>query len=282
LAVLAAVLIVVLVRYRRSEAARTEALQSEEVVRRQFNAALESIVEIQDSLNAAIPQENRLVELSRDAEMRSSVTRTQREQMLATISDLKRSVEASKQRIRELEKSLDESQVRVAGLLRVVENLKRSVAEKEASIRRYTARVDSLRVTVAGLQVEVQRGQQQIEVQKSVIEEKSREINTVYYIVDTKRELKEKGIIIETGGVLGMGKTVRLSGTFNQNYFSPLDTDQVTEIAIHGTQPQVLSGQARSSYGIVTMVNGQNWLAIKDPREFRKVKYLVVMVRERD
>lgn len=276
---LMAVIVVLGNKYKDTTARYAETRQSEEAVRGQFNAALESIAEIQESLESVVPAEERVVRLTQGMEPGSEAAQSQRERMLGTIADLKETIDNSKRRIRELEESLRTSQNEVSGLKRIIENLKRSVEEREAMIARLSAKVDSLTVTVAGLQEDVRRGEETIAVQQTVIEEKRQELGAVFYVIGTKKELKDKGIITEKGGVIGMGKAPVLSGSFRQSDFTELDTDHINAVRIPGREPQVLSAQNRSSYEI-QLAGEEARLVIKDAREFRKVKYLVVMVKE--
>ena len=279
IAVLMLVCIVILARKYK------ETHRAEIAIRDQFNSALQSVAEIQDSLSAIVPQETRLLRLSERTEMGSLVTQSQKERMLHSIADLKESIRNTRERIRDLEGKLAGSQAEVASLQRIIENLKRSVGEKEAAIRHLTSRVDSLVVTVTGLQTDVRHGQETIAQQQQVIAEKGQEIEdkrqeiaTIHYIVGTKKTLLEKGIIIERGGVLGLGKSVALSGTFNEADFTALDTDRETGIPIAGAEPQVLSGQSKSSYQL-QLGKTESKLGIVDVAQFRKVKYLVIMVK---
>lgn len=211
--------------------------------------------------------------------MSPEAARTQKEQMLETIANLKGSIERTGLRIRDLEKSLKGSRAEVAGLKRVIDNLKRTVAEKDALVQRLTARVDSLTAAVSGLQTEVRQGQEVIGEQKQVIETKRREIGTIRYIIGTKDDLKKKGIVVEKGGFIGLGKSVLLSAEFAGGDFTALDTDQATEIPIAGKEPRVLSPQTKSSYEIQPAGPDQSTLRILDAAEFRKVRYLVIMVK---
>lgn len=276
--IMLAVIIVLGLKYRDTTARYAETRMAEETVRGQFNAALESIAEIQEGLDSIIPDEERLIRITHELEPGAAVAQTQRDRMLDTISGLKQSIENSKNRIQMLEESLENSHAEISGLKRIIENLKRSVAEKEATIARLTNRVDSLVVTVTALQTDVRRGQETITEQQGVIAEKTRELGTIYYIIGTKDMLKDKGIITEKGGVIGMGKSVVLSGTFQEGDFTILDTDRVRDIRIPNAEPQVLSAQSKASYELRPAGEGTQ-LVITDPREFRKVKYLVVMVK---
>lgn len=283
--VMAACIILLAVKYRDTR-------RAELTVRDQFNAALQSVAEIQDSLSAIVPLEARVLRMSQSSETGTPIGLTQKERMLNSIAELKESIRNTRERIRQLEVSLSTSQAEAASLTRIIDNLKRSVHEREVTISHLTARVDSLVTTVTVLQTDVRRGQetiaeqqqvieesqQEIEAKRQEIEEKRREIATIRYVVGTKKVLKEKGIIIERGGMIGIGKSVALSGAFSEGDFTSLDTDHALEILIHGAEPQVVSGQSRGSYEL-RVAEKEALLLIRDAAEFRKVKYLVIMVK---
>jgi hypothetical protein len=252
---------------------------AEEAARTQFDAALQSIAEIQDSLSVMLPAEERLSHVSRSAELGSPLTQTQKEQMLGTIADLKQSVNNTKAKIDQLEKNLATSQKEVAGLKRVIDNLKKSVAEREATIQRLTNQVASLQGTVATLETDVKRGQETIAQQQGVIDTKTRELGLVHYLIGTKDDLKKKGILTEKGGFIGMGKTPQLTADFKEGDFTTIDTNVTTEIPLWGVKPVVLSAQNKASYELQILAD-QSKLVIKDPVEFRKVKYVVIMVEK--
>jgi len=277
--IMLAAIIVLGLKYRETTARYAETRMAEEAVRGQFNTALESIAEIQEGLDSIIPEEERLIRITHELEPGAAVAQTQRERMLDTISGLRESIENSKTRIRALEESLENSRTEITGLKRIIDNLKRSVAEKEATIARLTNRVDSLVVKVAELQTDVRRGQETIAEQQEVIAEKARELGTIYYIIGTKDMLKDMGIIADKGGIIGIGKSTVLTGAFLESDFTALDTDRVRDIRIPDAKPQVLSAQSKASYELRPAGEGTQ-LVITDPHEFRKVKYLVVMVKK--
>lgn len=81
---------------------------------------------------------------------------------------------------------------------------------------------------------------------------------------------------IAKGGVLGIGKTVQPSGRFNETLFTAMDTDQETVIRAPSAKVKILSPQPVSSYELRVEGN-QTEIHILDPKEFRKVKHLVIM-----
>jgi hypothetical protein len=255
-----------------------ETQQAESAVREQFGAALASIAEIQDSLNVILPEEERLARMSRDAEVGSSVTQTQKEQMLGTIDDLKQSVGDTRLKIESLEKSLAKNKTEMAGLRRIVDNLKKSVTEREETIQRMAGEIGSLSTTVAVLQSDVQRGQETIAEQQGVIETRTKELGTIYYTIGTKDGLKKRGIITDQGGFIGLGKTPQLTASFNEGDFTPIDTNVFNEIPLTGKKPRILSSQSKGSYELQNLSEKTSRIVITNPAEFRKVKYVVVLV----
>ena len=191
------------------------------------------------------------------------------QEALDRIAAVRASISRSKNRILQLEASLNKSGNKIAGLQKMVANLKQSVEEKEQLVAELSTRVDTLTTQVAGLQTEVQDNQ-------VTIEDKRREIATIYYAVGSKKDLTESGVVVAKGGVLGVGKTLKPTGQFNENSFVALDTDQQTVVPISSAKAQVISAQPPSSYELVP-VEGKLELRIIDPKEFRKVKQLVIV-----
>lgn len=251
---------------------------SEDSLRNKFDAALVSIAEIQDSLTAILPSESNVLHVSQDMERGGALTASRKTQVLRTISDLNDSIRRSKEMIQRLEQRLKERNVKVASLERIVANLKKSVNDREEMIRSLTQRVESLKVQVAHLQTDVEEGKEKISEQAAVIEDKRREISTIYYTIGTKKRLKEMGVVTESGGLIGLGKSTRLSGQFPEQLFVQVDTDAQTAIAVPGKRPVILSGQSAGSYQLVPLSVESSELRITNPTEFRKVRYLVIQV----
>lgn len=256
----------------------TRAVASGDSLRSSFDLALSSIAEIQDSLTSILPSESSVLDMSNDVEKGGALTATRKDQVLRSISDLQGSIQRSKEMISALEQRLDEKDVKVAALQKIITGLKRTVSDREEMIASLNGRVESLQVEVTHLQTNVAEGQAQIESQRGVIEEKRREISTVYYLVDTNKNLKDAGVVKNSGGVIGIGKSAKLTGQFPSSLFSTLDTDMQTSFRVTGKKPVVLSGQSSTSYQIVPVSEALSEIRITNPEEFRKVRYLVIQV----
>jgi len=276
--VLAVVAAVFFARYQKISTEYTNMRLAEETARVGYSEAFNAITEIQDSLNAISVGDATVQMLSTGAQSELKVTEAVRRQALDRVSALNASLKRNKEKIRKLEASLRKSGVKVVGLEKMIVTLKQTMIEKETLVAQLTGQVDSLQTSVTGLTTEVQQGQETIRVREETIEEKRRELATIYYIVNSKKELTTLGFIGAKGGVLGMGKTVEATGRYTESYFTSLDTDQENIIPTSAAKVQVVTAQPQASYELKA-VGGLMEIHILDAKEFRKVKHLIVMTK---
>jgi predicted nucleic acid-binding Zn-ribbon protein len=267
---------VLFTRYQTATADYQNMKAAEETAQARYSETINAIAEIQDSLNAISLGDTTVRMLSRELESEQRLTGPDGREALDRIAALRAVVRRSKERIRQLESSLKSNGNRIVGLEKMVANLKRSVAEKEDFVAQLSGRVDSLQTQVAGLVAEVQQNQDTLRVRAQALEEKRRELATVYYVVGTKKHLTASGVVVARGGVLGLGTTLQPSGRMSEGASTPLDTDRETVIPIPSAKARVLSAQPPSSYEL-KLVGNRMELHILDPREFRTVKQLVIL-----
>jgi len=153
----------------------------------------------------------------------------------------------------------------------MIAGLRKSVSEKEQRIAELGTQVDTLQTRVTGLSVEIENQQQDLAA-------KQHELATIFYAMGTKKDLTRSGVVAAKGGVLGIGKTLEPSGHFSETVFTALDTDQENVIRIPSDKAQVLSAQPITSYVIQPIGKDMVELHILDPKEFRKIKHLVILM----
>ena len=258
-------------KYRKSLADYQQATAQQEDMRGRYDRAVNEIVMIQDSLNAIVLGEEAVRNLPARNDVEVQVPGTLHDQVLTRIATLKSAIERTKERIEELDGRLKKNGVKIAGLERMVAGLRKSVTEKEEHIAQLSTQVDTLQTRVAGLSTEV-------EVQQVVLTEKQQELAMIYYTIGTKKDLTRNGVVESKGGVLGFGKTLKPSGLGNESAFTPFNTDQQMVIQIPSEKAQVLSAQPVSSYVLQPVGKDMVELRIVDPKEFRKIKQLVILM----
>jgi uncharacterized coiled-coil protein SlyX len=257
-------------KYRKAVADHAQATAAEENMRQRYDQAVGEIVAIQDSLNAIVLGDAAIKVPSAESLNELQLPGTLHDRVLSRIATLKSAVERTKERIAELDTRLKKSGVKITGLERMLAGLRKSVAEKETRIAELDAQVGTLEHKVAGLTTEV-------ETQQIDIADKRREIATVFYAVGSKKELTQAGVAESKGGVLGLGKTLEPTGMVNSTLFNSIDTDETTTIRIPAEKAQVISAQPASSYFIKPISKQESELQIVDPKEFRKVKHVVIV-----
>ena len=270
--VLAGATTVLFMKYSQTSTQLTETKAAEETARSNYANAFNAIAEIQDSLSAITFRDGNIRMVPNALQAEQKLSEPSRREALESIALLSASIQRTKEKISELESNLRKSGVKIRGLQKMVTNLKRSVAEKQEQVATLTEQVNSLQIRVTGLETTVQQDQ-------VAIEEKRRELATIYVAVGTKKELEMKGLVVAKGGVLGLGKTVQLTGRYDQGLFNALDTDQESVVrapAAKVDKVRVLSPQPTTSYELRTTGDVVE-LHILDPREFRKVRHLVIM-----
>ncbi len=265
-------------KYRTATANYLQTKSAEEEARTQYAKAFSAIAEIQDSLNAISLGDSGLTAMAQGLNSEGAITEPNKAQALERIAMLSSSVQRAKAKIAYLESTIHKNHVKINGMERLIASLKKNVASREEMIAQLSGRVDSLQVQVTGLQTAVAAAEDTVRQQTQTIEDKRREIATIEYIIADKKELTTSGIAKPRGGVLGVGKTLVLTGQYDDSHFSPLDTDQETVVRVPAKKVEILSPQPPTSYAVETMGN-ETEIHILNPTEFRKVKHLVIMTK---
>lgn len=260
-------------KYKKSQADFTQATADQEAMRQRYDQAVTEIVSIQDSLNAIVVGEN---QAQGDIELHGQ---TVHDKVLSRITTIKATIARTKARIDELDAKLKHNGIRIASMKRMIDGLRESAQFKEEKIAQLSTQVDTLRTRVTGLKFEIQGQQETLAKNQEELVAKQRELATIYYMMGTKDELKRAGVVQPNGGVLGVGKTLKVSGMFEEASFSPLNTDEqnIIQIPAKKGKVQILSAQPPGSYSLTTVGKDMVELHILDRNEFRKIKHLVIL-----
>ncbi len=191
-------------------------------------------------------------------------TPSQREQIQADIASIQKALQERREKLAELEKKLNNSTLTNNNLRSTIatlrnqidtqsneiESLKTNLTAAKARIGELNTAVDSLNTTVTTVTAQKDEAEQQ-----SV--DLANELNTCFYAVGSKKELKDNEII-ETGF---LRKTKIMEGDFDRNFFTTADKRTLTTIPLHSDKAKVLTNQPESSY-VIEDVDGQKVLQI--------------------
>lgn len=209
-----------------------------------------------------------------------------KDQIIEDINTIYTLLEDNKDKLAELRKQLGKSNYQVMELQKMMDNMTRQLEQKDREITALTDMLNQMDVKIVALSQDVNRltregevKSQTIEDQSQQLDEKTIEINTAYYVMGTKKDLKEANIITSEGGFIGIGKEKKLADDFDVEQFTRIDIRNVSEINIPGKKMEMVTSHPSTSY---TVEKGEDMikLIISDVNDFWKnSKYLVIVIQ---
>jgi len=154
-----------------------------------------------------------------------------------------------------LRAKLKNSGVYSVKLEQMVDNLTKQIEEKDAEIvvlkedlAKVNVQVTDLTTKVVDLNANVDNLSTQNMERQQVIDAKTAELNTAYYIVSTPYDLEKKKIVTKSGGFVGLGKSKGLAPDMDKSYFTQVDITKLKGISIMDDNATVLTSHPKSSY----------------------------------
>jgi len=213
------------------------------------------------------------------------------ESLLEGIKDLTGRLEESEKRLAESEKriqALTRESSRAAELRKTIQELQTTIENQKQTIASLTEQVNALQEKNARLAAENTR----LEIEKSALSQTVAELeereNTVYYVIGTKEELIERGLVTEEGGsrflfIFGKrGKTLVPARTLDLTQFTAIDKRVATEIQLPAPDKEyrIVTRQDLSALAEPADEKGtvRGALRIADPDRFwAHQKYLILV-----
>ncbi len=256
-------------KYQQLLAEKDAVVLENQNIEKEYNAALGIISDVENNLSAI-----------RDAEglmLIKGESITQRDQLNSELIQIKESMAVNRAKLDSLSNVLEKSNKDRAQLRSTIKKLQAQIAEKEATIVAMQEQLAQKDEEIAGLNTQVTtlnedltKANAEKEEQSRVIADQITELNTVYYVGATKKELKANGILTS--------KYI-LRQEVPAEAFTKADKRELPEIVFETKKAKVLSAHPTESYTIVLKDN-QSVLQINNPELFWSVtKYLVVVTK---
>ena len=190
----------------------------------------------------------------------------------------------NKELVKSLQGKVKASNMKIAELQKMIDNLTQTVGDKDGEITTLKQQLEKLNIDVVGLNQKIEtitkEGEQAIKEKNEVIDTKTTELNTAFYGFGTKKELEAKNVIEKEGGVLGMGKTLKLKKDFNREFFMKIDIREFSQLPLNTKKAKLVTYHPDGSYHMVmTPKKTVESLVIDKPEEFWKAsKYMLIVV----
>ena len=171
----------------------------------------------------------------------ADIIKNQREKMSALETDMeagKSSIQQLKSVIAYLNSSLEQKEAEV-------QKLKEDVNSKNFNIARLNTHVSNLQDTIAAVRQENEEQRVQMEQQN---EQHEAAMNLVYYIIGTKDQLIQSGVISKSGKIFK--KSQINFASINKSVLTKADRRTLKTITIYGKSPKILTSEPEESYSL--------------------------------
>lgn len=241
------------------DAALDEMINTINVVEEGFKAINEAQGRVK--LDASSAEQSKVVSLQKD------------------VNFINETLESNKRKIAELEEKLKKNQSYSGQLKQMVEKLKvqleeknRQVAALQSELSGKNIHIEELDKTVKELTGNVERLTVANTENEKTINTQDEELNSVWYAIGTKSELKGQNILD--------GKKVLGEADANMSYFTKADMRKLSVIETHSKSAKLLTVHPKESYKLERNSDKQYVLTILNAKNFWSVsKYLVIQVK---
>jgi DNA repair exonuclease SbcCD ATPase subunit len=242
---------------------------------------LSAFNEIQENLNKIKQKENIITVQTTGVE--GELSDDVKQQINEDILTIYRLMEENKQKLEQIKRQLRASRNKNKELLKTIQLYEQQLQAKDEEITQLKQKLAELNINIQQLNQQIAQMEQQMDTLKQVqqqqqqtIEQQDKLLHTAYYVVGTKQELKDHGVV-DRQGLLAK---LTVTGNFDKSFFNEIDTRKVTEIPIFAKKIEILTTHPSDSYELEYEDKVISKIKITDTDKFWETsKFLVIMVK---
>ncbi|MGM9803851.1 MAG: hypothetical protein ACI308_06705 [Muribaculaceae bacterium] len=202
-------------------------------------------------------------------------------QILSDMALIQQALADRRQRLEALEAKLKRSSNYSAEMQKTIDQLKQQISEQEETIRSLNQqleaaqlRIDQLNTSVDSLKIENESVTSEKIAAQAESQRLTNELNTCYYVIGSKKELKDNKII-ESGF---LRKTKVMESDYELSYFTRADKRTLNELPLHSNKAKVMSKHPADSYQIVEKGNSKTLVITNSTKFWELSNFLIVQV----
>ena len=184
-----------------------------------------------------------------------------------------------------LQKKLKSSNIKIAELEKMISLMTKQLADKDVEIAELNEQLRKMHIDIEGLNVKIkditadsEQKAQTIKEKTKTIEEQTVTINTVYFAFGSVKELRDNNVLEKEGGVLGVGRSLKMKKDFNHGYFSVTDLREFKQLDLNVKKARIVTTHPEGSFHFTGEKTVES-LIIDNPAEFWKAsKYLLIVI----
>lgn len=180
-------------------------------------------------------------------------------------------------KLKQLDSRLRKANNKNSELEKTIKLLNGQLNQKYQELAELNEKLNNLNAEIATLHVAIDTLSYRSQAQEEVIRQNTVEMHTAYYVVGTSKELQKSKLIDKKGGLLGMGRTAKLSDNLDNSMFTKIDYTEIKSIPVGSKDAKIITTHPTGSYTLNKTDNMVNSIEISDPAKFWSAsKYLVV------
>lgn len=183
--------------------------------------------------------------------VKNSASNENGDRVASVKSDI-RAIDALMQKNRENLKNLSNKLKSSKGanneLRRMIENMETMIKDKDREIMELVGQLEDLNFEVQDLYSSISDLKLENLEQSRMIDLQEKELNRAWYIIGSKKELREKGVITKEGGIIGIGAVKKLSEDFDEGMFTEIDIRKKTVFPIDGKKVSLVTNHPADAY----------------------------------
>lgn len=238
-----------------------------------INAVFADINAISENL-ALIKSRENLITVSEEEEG----GRRPVEEIKNDIAAIDRLLRENREKIASLQHSaslLRKANLRIEGLEKMISDMEKRLSGKQAEIESLRDELTRKGVEVQALTATVAERDSQVEELSNEKIELQNQLNTVYYIVGSEKELRDAQIINKQGFI---GRTLTVGSNSNIDSFTQADSRLLTEVPVGKKKATVVTSHPEDTYQLVTDADKRvEKLLITDPVRFWESSKILIV-----
>lgn len=196
-----------------------------------------------------------------------------KQMILERLSAFKDLLARKQAQINQLSGTNKSNKLAIANLQKMVDFLNQQLEEKTARIAKLEELVEKKDISISELRYDVNQLSAESEYLKDQNYEQDQQLNSVYYIVAEKKDLKELGLL--EGGALS--KKRANYANIDQSKFTKKDMRGFETLVIESKSPKLITAKPESSYELTKNDDGTTTLKITDAKTFWAASpYLII------
>lgn len=243
-----------------------------------LNEFIETFNDVERNLDSvAARQQVITINSGKANEMKSN----QKDRINSEIAAINNLMNDNRNKLAALTKKLKNSSIKNSALEKTIATLNNQLEQKDAELTALNEKLANLNAEVTQLETSVTALTTDNGLKSQTIAENNTALHTAYYIVGKSNELQDAGIIDRKGGLLGIGKTAKVSADIDNTKLTRIDYTQTMDIPINGRDVKIITSHPSDSYILIKDFKNEKIttsLMVKDPEKFWSgSKYLVIV-----